>query len=99
MFKILRDNDFVNARIIIYSMLLVVYIFLAYFSNFKCIGCPLCGMTRAIKSLMVLDFTAAFEFNNNVWIFCIFIPIVMIDIVYIIYVKYSKKVKDRGNLK
>lgn len=82
--KIINDNDFENARLIIYFILLITFIYLAYFSHFTCSGCALCGMTRAIKSLLVLDFKSAFEFNNNVWIFCIIIPFIVIDIVIII---------------
>lgn len=48
------------------------------------------GMTRAVKSLLILDFKKAFEFNNMVWIFCIAIPIITIDIVMILKKKYKK---------
>ena len=78
------DKDFVNARIIVYIVLAIEYIYLAYFSNFKCPGCPLCGMTRALKCLLVLDFKSAFEFNRMIWIFCILIPFIIIDIAMII---------------
>lgn len=78
------DKDFVNARIIVYIVLAIEYIYLAYFSHFKCPGCPLCGMTRALKCLLVLDFKSAFEFNRMIWIFCILIPFIIIDIAMII---------------
>ena len=78
------DKDFVNARIIVYIVLFIEYIYLAYFSHFECQGCSLCGMTRALKCLLVLDFKSAFEFNSMVWIFCILIPFIAIDIVMII---------------
>ena len=42
------------------------------------------GMTRAVKSLLILDFKKAFEFNNTVWIFCIVIPVIVIDIIFIL---------------
>ena len=48
------------------------------------------GMTRAVKSLLILDFKKSFEFNNMVWIFCIAIPIITIDIVMILKKKYKK---------
>ena len=48
------------------------------------------GMTRAVKSLLILDFKKAFEFNNMVWIFCILIPVIVIDIVIILKKKYKK---------
>ena len=47
-------------------------------------------MTRAAKSLLILDFKKAFEFNNMVWIFCIVIPVILIDIVMILKKKYKK---------
>ena len=47
-------------------------------------------MTRAVKSLLILDFKKAFEFNNMVWIFCIVIPTIIIDIV-IIFKRRCKK--------
>lgn len=78
------DKDFVNARIIVYIVLAIEYIYLAYFSHFECPGCPLCGMTRALKCLLVLDFKSAFEFNRMIWIFCILIPFIIIDIAMII---------------
>ena len=39
--------------------------------------------TRAVKSLLILDFKKAFEFNNTVWIFCIVIPVIATDILFI----------------
>lgn len=42
------------------------------------------GMTRAVKSLLILDFKSAFEFNNMVWIFFIILPIIFMDILIII---------------
>lgn len=86
------DKDFVNARIIVYIVLAIEYIYLAYFSHFECPGCPLCGMTRALKYLLVLDFKRAFEFNSMVWIFCILIPVIAIDIVIIIKKKVNKRI-------
>ena len=86
------DKDFVNARIIVYIVLAIEYIYLAYFSHFTCSGCALCGMTRALKSLLVLDFKSAFEFNRMIWIFCILIPAIAIDIVIIIKRKVNKRI-------
>ena len=90
--KIINDNDFENARLIIYFILFITFIYLAYFSHFTCPGCPLCGMTRALKCLLVLDFKSAFEFNSMVWIFCILIPVIAIDIVIIIKRKSNKRI-------
>lgn len=84
---ILEDKEFQNARIIIYSILFIFYIYLAYFSNFECSGCSLCGMTRAVKCLFLFHFYEAFQYNSNVWIFCILIPIIAIDILGICYFK------------
>ena len=81
---IINDNDFENARLVIYFILFIAFIYLAYFSRFKCPGCPLCGMTRALKRLLVLDFKSAFEFNRMIWILCILIPFIIIDIAMII---------------
>lgn len=82
--KIINDNDFENARLIIYLILFITFVYLAYFSHFNCSGCTLCGMTRAVKSLLVLDFKSAFEFNSMVWIFFIILPIIFMDILIII---------------
>ena len=82
--QIISDVNFQNARIITYIILFIFYIFLAYFSNFQCVGCPLCGMTRAVKSLLICDFAKAFEYNSKVWIFCIIIPLILLDIINII---------------
>lgn len=88
--QIINDKDFQNARLIIYIILFISYILIAYFIKLKCSGCPLCGMTRALKSLLILDFKSAFEFNNMVWIFCIAIPVIMIDIILIVKSKFKK---------
>lgn len=66
LYKILNDNEFQNARLIIYVILLVEFLYLAYFTNFQCIGCPLCGMTRAVKNLLLLNFAKALEYNRTV---------------------------------
>lgn len=84
LYKIFNNEEFQNARLIIYVILLIEYLYLAYFSNFKCIGCPLCGMTRAVKSLLILNFTKAFEYNPQVWIFCIIIPLIVLDIIKVL---------------
>ena len=74
--EIIKDKEFENARLILYSLLVIWYIVLTNFIHIQCPGCPLCGMTRAVKNLLILDFTKAFEFNQNVWIFIILIPII-----------------------
>lgn len=89
--QIVNDKDFQNARLIIYIILFISYIIIAYFIKLNCVGCPLCGMTRALKSLLMLDFKSAFEFNNMVWIFCIAIPVIMIDIILIVKSKLKLK--------
>lgn len=81
--QLINDKDFQNARLIIYIILFISYIYLAYFSHFQCVGCQLCGMTRAVKSLLRLDFKSAFEFNGMVWIFCFVIPVIATDILFI----------------
>lgn len=87
LYKSLNDNEFQNARLIIYIILLVEFLYLAYFNNFKCIGCPLCGMTRAVKSLLILNFERALEYNQAVWIFFIIIPLIVLDVINILYKK------------
>lgn len=87
LYKILNDNEFQNARLIIYIILLVEFLYLAYFNNFKCIDCPLCGMTRAVKSLLILNFERALEYNQVVWIFFIIIPLIVLDVINILYKK------------
>lgn len=92
--QIINDKDFQNARLIIYGILFISYIYFAYFSHFQCVGCPLCGMTRAVKSLLRLDFKSAFEFNSLVWIFCVVIPVAILDV--IVFLKgYCKEGKNR----
>lgn len=49
------------------------------------------GMTRALKCLLRLDFKEAFEYNNMIWIFCILIPIIVVDIIFILKNKYDMK--------
>lgn len=88
--QLIKDKDFQNARLIIYIILFISYIYLAYFSNFQCEGCQLCGMTRAVKSLLRLDFKSAFEFNSMVWIFCILIPVIVMDIICIFKMRYKR---------
>ena len=82
--QLMNDKEFQNARLIIYVILFIFYIYLAYFSNLQCAGCPLCGMTRAVKSLLRFDFKSAFEFNSMIWVFCIVIPIIVVDILIIL---------------
>lgn len=54
-------------------LLAAVYIFLDYihfgciFQRFLHIPCPGCGMTRAIKSAMTLDWAAAFSYHPMVF--------------------------------
>lgn len=88
--EILRDKSFIRARLIVYIILFIFYIYLAYFSNFKCVGCPLCGMTRALKNLLMFNFSKAFEYNSNIWIFCIIISLIIIDLINILFQKIKK---------
>lgn len=97
--KIMNDNDFQNARLIIYFILFISFIYLAYFSHFQCVGCPLCGMTRAVKSLLRLDFKSAFEFNSMIWIFCIVIPCILVDISATLISRLRRKALKIRNLK
>jgi len=85
--QIINDTNFQNARIITYIIIFIFYIYLAYFINFQCIGCPLCGMTRAIKSLLILNFPKAFEYNPKAWIFCMIIPLIILNIIVILHKK------------
>ena len=82
--QIINDINFQNSRMITYIILFMFYIYLAYYSNFQCVGCQLCGMTRALKSLLILNFSKAFDYNSKVWIFCIIIPLIIFDIINII---------------
>lgn len=88
--QVMNDNEFQNARLIIYFILFISYIYIAYFGHFQCVGCPLCGMTRAVKSLLRLDFKSAFEFNNMVWIFCAVIPVIITDVILMLKSKVKK---------
>lgn len=88
--RILKGKSFSTARIIIYLLLFIFYVYLAYFTNFQCSGCPLCGMTRAVKCLLTLKFEDAFNYNKFVGGFCIIIPMIMVDSLYIIYLGLRK---------
>lgn len=83
--EIIKNKDFENARIIVYFILLISYIYFEYFSNLQCVGCPLCGMTRAVKCILMLNINKALEYNELSFIFCIIIPLIFIDIINIIY--------------
>ena len=54
--KIINDKEFQDARLTIYSILFISYIYLAYFSNFKCNGCPLCRNDQSIKMFTKIRF-------------------------------------------
>ncbi|MDF3006033.1 MAG: hypothetical protein K0S22_2505 [Oscillospiraceae bacterium] len=62
-------------RLVLFAALLLaaVYFFLDYihfgciFQRFLHIPCPGCGMTRAIKSVLVLDLVAAFLYHPMVF--------------------------------
>lgn len=102
--KFLYNKNFVNARVTFYIIIFLEYIYLAYFSRFQCTGCPLCGMTRAVKSLLILDFKSAFEFNNMVWIIGIILLVILIDIICILRInlkleKWSKSMEKKSRKK
>lgn len=80
LFKILKDTDFRNARIIIYIFLVVFYLFLIFFCKIQCPGCPLCGMTRATTCLLKFKFREAYNYNNNVIFILILIIFIIFDI-------------------
>lgn len=58
------------------------------------IECPTCGMTRAIKSLMSLDFESAFKYNNMV----VFVPIFLLLLVNILFIKNTILMKMSKNI-
>lgn len=97
--QILKDKSFVKARLIVYSILFIFCIYLAYFSNFKCIGCLLCGMTRAVKSILMLKIEEAVQYNRLSIIFCFIIPLIIIDLIVIVTSNYGILKKLRNNKK
>ena len=88
--KIFYNREFCEARIIVYTALAVAYIVVAYLIKIQCVGCPLCGMTRAVKCLLTLRFEDAFNYNNLIWCFCIIIPLILIDILCMAYLNLHK---------
>lgn len=82
--KILLNKNFTNARIIVYFSLIVSYIILKFFYKVKCIGCPLCGMTRAITSLLHFKFIEAYNYNNNVIFILIIIIFMILDFLFML---------------
>lgn len=86
---IIEDINFQNARIIIYIIFFISYIYFANYSNFHCTGCILCGMTRAVKCLLTLNLKKAFEYNKYVWVFCLIIPLIMLDIIFIFFNRFK----------
>lgn len=88
--QLIENEEFQKARLEIYFILFISYIVVAYLIHIKCTGCPFCGMTRAVKSLLRLDFKSAFEFNSMVWVFCILIPVIVIDIICIFKRRYRR---------
>lgn len=62
--------------------IIIIYLFL---TNFTCLiklftgfPCPACGITRAYKSLLNLDFTSAFRYHP----LFLFLPIVLMIIIF-----------------
>ena len=84
---------FLMSNIISISLAIVI-LFLIFTKNYICpfytifnIPCPGCGMTRAFKALLKLDFKSAFNYH------CLF----PIPIIYALYIIYRRKYKQ--NLK
>lgn len=91
--KIWNNSEFCEARIIFYVALFIDYIIVAYIVKIQCTGCPLCGMTRAMKCLLTFKFKEAFNYNKLIMIFCIIIPMILIDTGCIVYLKINAQSK------
>lgn len=89
--KIINDNSFVQARIIVYAVTIFFFLYIVVFHKVQCIGCPLCGMTRGVLRILCFDFKGALEFNNKVCIFFIIIPLIIIDLINIVIYKVKNK--------
>ena len=85
-----------NKILILFLYLLIVLIFLICFKYkipcvfkkiFK-IPCPACGMTRAFRSIIRLDFYSAFKYNIlSIPIFILLITILILDIIDLVFKK------------
>lgn len=91
-FKILKNTDFRNARIIIYISLAISYLFLLLFYKVQCTGCPLCGMTRATTCLLKLKFHEAYNYNNKVVFILILIIFIIFDLSSLIFYYLKNKI-------
>lgn len=74
----------INKKLLFIAAAVILFIIYAYATGFECIFlkyfgfiCPGCGMTRALKSILILDFRNAFIYHPMV--FCM--PIVFVYII------------------
>lgn len=79
----MSKREFQIVRFNFYIVLVITYFYLLLFADLDCHGCLLCGMTRAIKSILLFDFKNAFLLNKYSWIFIVLIPVIIIDIINI----------------
>lgn len=88
--KLFENKDFQNARIITYTCLGILYFIFLFFIKIECSGCAFCGMTRAIKSILLFRYKEAIEYNKYSIFFMIIIPVIIVDFIYIIV----KRIKE-----
>lgn len=88
--KIINDINFINARIVVYIVLIISFLIILL-TDIQCSGCPLCGMTRGVICILKLDFVEALSFNSNIWIFFFIIPIIILDIFNILMYFIKRK--------
>ena len=89
--KIINDDSFVQARIIVYAVTILFFLYLVLFHKVQCFGCPLCGMTRGVLRILCFDFKGALELNNKICVFFIIIPLIILDLINIVIYKSKNK--------
>ena len=78
-------------KYIILLIVIIISVYILFFYNcpikqYLGFDCPGCGLTRALKSLLILDFRSAFEFNPMIFI-------LLPEAVYYIFSRYIVKKK------
>ena len=87
----MNKKEFQIIRISLYIAVVISYCLIYNCIHIHCKGCVLCGMTRAIKSILLLDFKSAISYNSLSIIFMFLIPLAIFDFIYIVIYFYREK--------